>query len=66
MNYHKDSFTDPSQLDKLNQSVWKRIENDHGMVESVKSEVEGTLLASQDTGFVESGSSATETPPSTE
>jgi hypothetical protein len=66
MNYHKDSFTDPSQLDRLNQSVWKTIENDHEMVERVKSEVCGTAPPSQDAGVVESGSSATETSPSTE
>lgn len=63
MNKHKDSFTDPSQLEELNKKVWKMLGKGHAIIENAKSDLDDTVPASSGTAvFDEAGSEATDIP----
>lgn len=64
MNKHKDSFTDPSQLEELNKKVWKMLGKGHAILENAKSDLDGTVPPSPSTAAVnEAGSEPTDIPP---
>lgn len=64
MNKHKDSFTDPSQLEELNKKVWKMLGKGHAIIEKAKSDLDDTVPATPSTAVVdEAGSEPTDIPP---
>jgi len=64
MNKHKDSFTDPSQLEELNKKVWKMLGKGHAIIENAKSDLDETVPESPSTAVGdEAGSEPTDIPP---
>lgn len=64
MNKHKDSFTDPSQLEELNKKVWKMLGRGHAILDNAKSDLDDTEPASPSKAVAdEAGSEADDIPP---